>query len=567
MASQPAFTWSNTGVGSVSASGLYTAPGSGSAGAATVSAAAGAASGSAAVTVTNAAPSFATPASASPSTVTGTTTSLSALGADDGGESNLTYTWAVAGTPPAAVAPTFSANGSNAAKSTTATFSSAGTYTFRVTIADAQGLSATSSRSVTVRQTLTTVSVTPGAVTVPRKATQQFSATANDQFGDPFAAPPPFTWAVSSGVGTIDASGLYTAPPPNQINTATVTATSGGLSGSAAVTVNYGPTVATGASASPPTVSGTSTQLSVLGASVLGEPALTYTWSTTNPPPGPITYSRNGTNASKNTTATFTAAGVYDFQVLITDSSGFSTSSAVTVTVSQTPGGISVTPGSAALKENGRQQFFATALDQFGRPLASQPAFTWSITGSGSVNSTGLYTAPAAPGSATVTASSGGFSGSAPLTVTNATPTVATVATASPSPVTGTTTGLSVVGADDGGEASLTYTWAATSAPPAAPAVTFSANGTNAAKNTTATFRRAGTYSLRATLTDAGGLTTTSSVAVTVQQTLTSVSVSPATSTASIATAQAFSAVANDQFGQPLAVPTRASRGLPRAAR
>ncbi len=53
------------------------------------------------------------------------------LGADDGGEANLTYTWATTGTPPAAV--TFSANGTNAAKNTTATFTKAGTYTFQVT--------------------------------------------------------------------------------------------------------------------------------------------------------------------------------------------------------------------------------------------------------------------------------------------------------------------------------------------------------------------------------------------------------------------------------------------------
>ena len=38
-------------------------------------------------------------------------------------------------------------------------------------------------------------------------------------------------------------------------------------------------------------------------------------------------------------------------------------------------------------------------------------------------------------------------------------PTIATTAAASPSPAPGTTTDLSVLGADDGGEANLTYTW------------------------------------------------------------------------------------------------------------
>ena len=43
---------------------------------------------------------------------------------------------------------------------------------------------------------------------------------------------------------------------------------------------------------------------------------------------------------------------------------------------------------------------------------------------------------------------------------------------------------LTVLGADDGGEANLTYTWSPTGPAP----LTFSANGTNASKNTTAIF-------------------------------------------------------------------------------
>ena len=97
-------------------------------------------------------PTVAVPAAASPSPVTGTTAALSVLGADDAGASTLTYTWATAGTPPAPV--TFSANGSNAAQNTTATFTAAGTYNFLVTITNPAGLTATSSVSVTVNQTL-----------------------------------------------------------------------------------------------------------------------------------------------------------------------------------------------------------------------------------------------------------------------------------------------------------------------------------------------------------------------------------------------------------------------------
>ena len=55
------------------------------------------------MTVAPAPPTVATAAAASPSPVTGLTTALSVLGADDAGESNLTYTWSTTGTPPVAV--------------------------------------------------------------------------------------------------------------------------------------------------------------------------------------------------------------------------------------------------------------------------------------------------------------------------------------------------------------------------------------------------------------------------------------------------------------------------------
>src|SRR5688572_24905879 len=133
-----------------------------------------------------------------------------------------------------------------------------------------------------------------------------------------------------------------------------------------------------------------------------------------------------------------------------------------------------------------KQQFTAAGNDQFGQELAVQPAFTWSkLAGVGSVDAAGLYSAGASAGTATVRATSGAVSGDASITVTNAPPTVATPAAAAPSPVTGTSTGLSVLGADDGGETNLTYTWAVTSKPAGAADPTYNANGTNAAKSAT----------------------------------------------------------------------------------
>jgi len=185
-------------------------------------------------------------------------------------------------------------------------------------------------------------------------------------------------------------------------------------------------------------------------------------------------------------------------------------------------------PASASVATSGTQQFTASGKDQFGRAMTA--TYSWTVSGGGTINTTGLFTAgTTAGGPYTVTATSGSKSGTASVTVTStsAAPTVATAAAASPSTVTGTTSALSVLGADDGGEANLTYTWAATTQPSGA-SVTFSANGTNAAKASTATFNRAGSYTLQCTIKDAGNLTVTSSVNVTVSQTLTTVTVSPA---------------------------------------
>ena len=126
--------------------------------------------------------------------------------------------------------------------------------------------------------------------------------------------------------------------------------------------------------------------------------------------------------------------------------------------------------------------------------LTSQPSFTWSkVSGVGSVNSSGVYSAGTSAGSATISAASGGISGTASITVGNAAPTVATPASAGNSTVSGTSTTLSVLGADDGGQGGLTYTWSATTLPNGS-APSFTVNGTNASKNTSVTFDKAGAY-------------------------------------------------------------------------
>jgi hypothetical protein len=235
-------------------------------------------------------------ATANPAPVTATTTALTALGSDDGGEAALTYTWSSTG--PAAV--TFSANGTNAAKSSTATFARAGAYTFTVTMRDAANLTQTSTVNVTVNQTLTMLAVSPPTASVPAGTMQQFAGTGYDQFAMSLATQPAKAWTVAGG-GTIDATGRFTADATVG-GPYTVTATAGGKTGTAQVSVTgpNAPTVAQAASATPSPVTGTTTTATVIGASGAGEPALTYTWTSSGP--APVMVAPNGTNAAKTAT-------------------------------------------------------------------------------------------------------------------------------------------------------------------------------------------------------------------------------------------------------------------------
>jgi len=136
--------------------------------------------------------------------------------------------------------------------------------------------------------------------------------------------------------------------------------------------------------------------------------------------------------------------------------------------VSQTQSGITLSPLNPTIIATGTQQFTAVAYDQFGNPLSPQPTMTWSvISGGGTINSSGLYTAPSAAGSATVQAAGGGFTKTTSVTIKVGAPTVAQPASAWPSPATGTTVNLSVLGAYAAGEERLTYTWVSTGTPPA----------------------------------------------------------------------------------------------------
>jgi len=112
------------------------------------------------------------------------------------------------------------------------------------------------------------------------------------------------------------------------------------------VWAGYDIALATGANGASPTVAqqaaagamtGGSAALTVLGADAdNAEPTLTYTWSVVATSPAPVTFSGNGTNAAKATTATFSKPGKYVLEVLIQDPS-YNVAASKTLTVAATP--------------------------------------------------------------------------------------------------------------------------------------------------------------------------------------------------------------------------------------
>lgn len=381
-------------------------------------------------------PTVAAPISVSGgSTVTGKTASLSVSGSDPAGSAGLVYDWSITSLPAGASA-SFSANGTNAAAHTTLTFAKAGTYGVSVKIVDSHGLSVTNSLSVTVASTLTGLRIITPTNTVVSTASPLNVTTASqalvaqglDQFGNVMAAQPAFKWSTSSLPGGSSMPGLSVSGGTATFTygkagayTESVQATAGNVSLSSQAKLNV---VATPTYITVSQVGGTATVTGTTAQFTVGQfqdqfhaaisETTKVTWAASKLPSGATApaFSTSGTT----TTVTFAAAGQYTLTATESDTAGHSVSQAVTATVASTLTSIAVTPGTATLAEGATQQFAAQALDQFKHALQTQPAFTWSTSG-GTITAAGLFTAPGAAGSDTVTAKYGSLSATATISV------------------------------------------------------------------------------------------------------------------------------------------------------
>ncbi len=365
----PNWSISPIAMGSISATGLYTAPNS-VASQATVT-----------VTATNSATSavlgtasITLQASPSPS-VSPATATVAPAGTKQFSVLNLpfgdTVTWSISPT-------------------TAGSISAAGLYTAPGDVAAQTTVTVTAKNSSTVLGTASitlqaspTPSVSPATATVAPAGTKQFSVL-NLPTGDTV------TWSISpTTMGSISAAGLYTAPSDVAAQTTiTVTAkNSSTVLGTASITLQASPTP------------------SVSPATATVAPAGTRQFSVLNLPSGDtVTWSISPTTAGSISAAgLYTAPGDVAAQTTVTvtakNSSTVLGTASITLQASPTP---SVSPATATVAPAGTKQF--SVLN-----LPSGDTVTWSIspTTAGSISAAGLYTAPgdvAAQTTVTVTA-------------------------------------------------------------------------------------------------------------------------------------------------------------------
>lgn len=169
------------------------------------------------------------------------------------------------------------------------------------------------------------------------------------------------------------------------------------LSGNVPSTV-VPPTVTAAATATPITVTGTTSALHVAASDGADGSSLVYTWSATGEFQSGVEFSGNGSRKAADTIATFSKSGHYVFTVTIRGEENLSVTSSVEVEVKRTPSSLEIDPPPGISLSKGKSlPFFAKVTDQFGLDMDTPPDLEWSAT-AGSVTDTGIFTAGSVAG-------------------------------------------------------------------------------------------------------------------------------------------------------------------------
>lgn len=383
------WTTSNSAVATVSTSGVVTAR---AVGTATVTATSEGRGGSAVVTVTSVPVATVVLTPPFDTLNAGGSVQLNAVARDAGGAAlaGRTVTW-------------------NSADTRIATVTSAGLVvaiapgTTTIT-ATSEGRSATATIVVLARP-VASVNVTPSSNNVVVGSTVQLSAQLTDAQGTVLTGRQ-LTWTSSSGsVASVDASGLVRALSTGNV---TITATSEGRSGSASVVVSAIPVSRVDVTPATAAIfTGGTVQLDAVPRSASGD-ALSgrnVTW-------------RSGAPSVATVSASGLVTGVGPGTAVVTaEADGVTGSSTVTVSIPPVAS-ITIAPATATISPLGSVQLVATLRDAAGNTLSGRTiVWTTSNESVAFVSSNGRVVGGVLPGTATITATSEGVSGTALITV------------------------------------------------------------------------------------------------------------------------------------------------------
>lgn len=349
------------------------------------------------------------------------------------------------------------------------------------------------------------LTVTPSSISFTSAgATQQLTATATYADGTAQNVTSNTVTAYSSSaaaVATVSATGVVSAVANG---TATITASHGGFSATSAVTVNIPPVTQTGLTVTP-----SSFTLTTAGATQPLTVTATYSNGSTQNVTAGAGFASSNAAVATVTTSGLVAAVANGAATITASYGGFSAAAAATVAI-PTQTGLTVTPSSVTLSSTGATQqltVMATFSNGTSQNVTSNPgaAYSSSNPGAATVGATGLVTA-AANGTATITASYGGFSNTSSVTVSLPTQTGLTLA---PSSAT-----LTALGATQALIATATFSNGTTQNVTTNPGTTYSSNNT-AIATVSATGLVTAVAAGSATITGShGGFSATSSITV-----------------------------------------------------
>ncbi|WP_224371355.1 Ig-like domain-containing protein [Hyalangium versicolor] len=232
------------------------------------------------------------------------------------------------------------------------------------------------------------VSLSPVSARLTVGTTQQFTSTVTGN------ANTAVSWSVTEADGgTVSSSGLYTAPDaPGTYHVVATSVADATKSATATVTVDPLQTIIS-VSVEPTTATLLTGETKAFTATVTGTTNTEVTWSVTETGGGTV-----------DTSGLYTAPGAAGtYHVVATSVADPSKKATSTVSVTARPVvGVSLNPTDAMLRTNGTQQFTATVTG------TTNTEVTWSVTetGGGTVDASGLYTAPDTAGTYHVVATS-----------------------------------------------------------------------------------------------------------------------------------------------------------------